>query len=190
MIDDSALLSHARVYDPAKARAYYLRTRELKGRRRSAQVTSVPKPARDLSQKGREERLDALKNRLSVLRDLLQQRVEEAQMRSGVADNSNEKRKKAGSDNDKTSPADKKDSGKGGSEHRTAAEKREDAKRAKENREKKNTSPEKSEPSVLQEIEAVKKQIREVEAKLRDAIQRARQQRADKSKSPTASKGR
>jgi hypothetical protein len=184
MPDDSALL-HGRVYDPAKAREYYLRTRHLKGRRagvaqrvssRTATLKATP-TLKSASRDQAEARLAALKGRLEQLRKLLAERVEIAQKRSGVDKKD---------PNDAASPADKQKEEKGKSPS-TAAEKREAAKRSKEWREK---HPNKLPPSgggtnVSEEIAAVQKQIAEVQDQLKAAIAKARNS-PNKPKSKTA----
>lgn len=210
MPDDSALLAHAKIYDPVKAREYYLRTRKLKGRRAGDRQGSIPrvagplkdqkpKPAVSTNRPTREQqeaRLKELIGRLEKLKKLLKSKVEAAQARSGVKDNSKEKQTKRteaeSKDDDRTSPADKQKAAKGGSPKSTAQQRRKDAKRARDNYEKKSKTPSKSEPSVQQEIEAVQRQIKAVEEQLREAVARARRNASDKSKSKskTASKGR
>lgn len=200
VVDDSALI-HGGVYDPVKARAYYLRTRQLKGRSRAVAPASggragprtqndgsSPIRNKDNARQNARERLNQLEGRLKRLRLLLAKRVEAAQSRSGVQKNSQEKQEtksKASSSTD-----DKKSSSKGGSSKSTAAERREDAKRARENYEKKGPRPQDSDPSIQQEIAQVRKQIAETEAALRKIAQRARENHTGKSKSQTARNGR
>jgi hypothetical protein len=180
-IDDSALL-HARVYDPAKARAYYLRTRQLKGRqsgrgeqssggRPSGQNTSVDSN-RPETQAATKARVAALEARLDKLKAHLATLVADAKKRSGVEPTKKaDSKEKAGSS--KT----------GGKSDLTAAEKREKAKKAREEYEKK---PEREKVSAKEEIEKLQADILEVETKIRAAIAEARA----KSNSKTAPKGR
>lgn len=92
--DDSALLHARAAYDPAKARDYYLRTRQLKGRRPARVVapkgpnspTAVPVASkrRHPPKKDFKAERAALERRLNRLRDILAQKVKEAKARSGV----------------------------------------------------------------------------------------------------------
>lgn len=59
MIDDSFLLHYSKGYDPAKARAYYLRTRKLKGRRQGLSQLTEEQIAAQV--KARKERKQAAK---------------------------------------------------------------------------------------------------------------------------------
>lgn len=202
VVDDSALLSlaHAKNYDPRKAHEYYLRTRHLRGRKSaSPQATgSSVKPSSNVqtlqkrTHAQNEAQLEALLGRLADLRALLKKRVEEAQAKSGVKDNSQEKQhKKDITDHlDKTSPADKQKAAKGSSPRSTVQQRREDAKRARENYKKKHKTPAQSEPSVKAQIEEVQAKIKEIESRLRDVVAQARRDASAKSKSKTASKGR
>lgn len=89
------------VYDPAKRREYYLRTRQLKGRQPGSskpipsQRAPVLKPPSKPKAKSKAEiqlerrkhlqaQVDALKLRLEKLRKILQEEVKKAQARSGV----------------------------------------------------------------------------------------------------------
>lgn len=87
-------LSHE--YDAAQRRAYYLRTRQLKGRKSGAGDVSptrrLPKakpPVKTRAQRQAERRrhleaqVEALKARLQKLREVLAKQVEAAQIRSG-----------------------------------------------------------------------------------------------------------
>jgi chromosome segregation ATPase len=78
-------LSHAS-YDAAKRRAYYLRTRNLKGRKSGK--GKPPKKTRAQRQAERRRKLEAqveaLKGRLEKLRAALAKLTEEAKARSGV----------------------------------------------------------------------------------------------------------
>ncbi len=197
MVDDSALL-HAQVYDPAKARAYYLRTRQLKGRGSSLPRVTIDRSSgsprveiskgsnnkkSDSSRNGSaEERLAQLKGRLERLKGLLEERVKQAKERSGI--------KVAEKQDTTTSPADKQKDAKGKSPA-TAKEKKDAAKRAKESYEKtKGSKGSTSDADVADEIQAVQKQIAEVQDQLKAAISRARKKAIDKPKSTTAPKGR
>ncbi|AWN06113.1 hypothetical protein SEA_MIEK_10 [Streptomyces phage Miek] len=79
----------AHAYDAAKRRDYYLRTRNLKGRKPGAKKVA-PKKTRAQRQAERRRKLeaqvDALKARLEKLREVLASEVKKAQARSGVKD--------------------------------------------------------------------------------------------------------
>ncbi|QPX71466.1 hypothetical protein SscP1EGY_71 [Streptomyces phage SscP1EGY] len=102
MADD---LEHA--YDPVKRREYYLKTRNLKGRKASAirtsksRPTAKPKPpTKTRAQRQAERRrkleaeVNALKARLEKLRTALAELTEQAKARSGVKPSSNTPKKK------------------------------------------------------------------------------------------------
>lgn len=100
--DDSALLEHAQFYDSAKAHAYYLRTRHLKGRRSGSQQTTTGNRSGSQQTSGgrsgprvnpavtRHQQLEAqrkaLEARLDRLREVLSELVAAAKKRSGVKD--------------------------------------------------------------------------------------------------------
>lgn len=172
---------HARVYDPVKAREYYLRTRKLKGRKQGSspqigsartRMTPVNGAAARNAQKARNEkrrkaaeaRVEELKGRLERLRTLLDSLVREAQARAGV-----EKK-------DPRSPAQKQAAEKGKSPL-SAKEKRDAAKRAKESYEKnKKPSPNQEAENLEASIEQVREKIRQIRAELKTAAQKSRAQ--------------
>lgn len=179
MIDDSALF-HGR-YDPVKAREYYLRTRQLKGRksasapaspgRTAARSTSVParssggKPNRAHTKSRRAElqaQKEALEKRLDHLRDVLRELVEAAKGRSGVKKNEKDKAPETS--------ADKADRNKDQKNKKpeTAAQKKERAKKAKEAYEKENPT------SLSQDVDVLKEQVADIQAKIQKAITDAR----------------
>ena len=118
-------MSAPSVYDPAKAHEYYLRTRELKGRKpASAKATSAPKsrgrqpiPVKKpkvskaaVRAAARHRELVALKARLEKLQALLRELVQQAKARSGVDSNKKSTSSRDAnddSDNKKLSPAEK-----------------------------------------------------------------------------------
>lgn len=185
--DDSALIHGRSAYDPVKARAYYLRTRQLKGRQpgkgessggrrpagRPAQTSKGRSPA--AARQARAEQKAALERRLDRLQEVLRSLVDAAKKRSGVED----KTKK-----DKTSTA-KESSKKEKTEDKklTAAQKREKAKADKERYEKEHQS-------VSSEISELQDKIKSVQDDIREALAEARKKRPVKSSTPTASKGR
>jgi hypothetical protein len=175
VIDDSALI-HGGVYDPVKARAYYLRTRELKGRRPTTATASSPgrggrrpatapgKPNRSKTN-GRQEELRAqkaaLEKRLDRLREVLRELVDAAKKRSGVEDKSDSPAEKA----EKNKSA-KKDS------PLTQKEKREKAKKAAEEYEKEHSS------GLSNDVAELKRQVQDIRAKIESALQDAREKAA------------
>ena len=158
-------------YDPQKAREYYLRTRELKGRQAGskdtsagsrpapkvnlmstptgAKTSSAPKPKSSALEKRKatEKRIEEMKGRLEKLRKLLRELVKQAQARSGA------------------DPKDSKTKAAAGSHKLTAKERKEAAKRQEEYRKK---NPEKKETLTEQE-KRLAKQIEDVNAKIADA---------------------
>lgn len=193
--DDSALL-HGRYYDPVKAREYYLRTRELKGRRKgrtqdvtsprsgSSSPTTPSRPKGSTAQpttwKSHREQVAALEARLERLKDVLAKLVEEAKARSGIET-------KTKSDKSDKSESSSKGGGSKKGEKRTAAEKRKDAERQKEYREKQKP-----------ELEQLREQIKDVQEKIRAAVEAAakrkeaaqQRQKRQAATNQTASKGR
>lgn len=169
------------VYDKAKAHEYYLRNRQLKGRRRGGVVPprGTPQTLRLINKHtpkkahAHEAEVAALKARLEKLRDLLAKLVEDAKKRSGV-------------DSPKKSTTKKSASGSGGGKDSktsplTAKQKREASARAKKSYEK---NKDKNKQSPSNEIEELQKKIADIRAKIKDAIERAHKQ----SKSKTAGK--
>lgn len=172
------------VYDPAKAREYYLRTRKLKGRRSAAveptggsnsksvvPLTSVKNPAARSSRakQRREEaqaRVAALSARLDRLEKVLAELVKQAKARSGV------ETKETSTDKSSSKESSSKDT-----KPKTAAQKKADAQRAKEYREK---NPEKKTSSEAQEIEAKIANVREKIAKMKAEIASAKKKAAAK----------
>lgn len=193
--DDSALL-HGKYYDPVKAREYYLRTRQLKGRRRGrAEQAASPRPsAKTPSSNGmrpsRRKKLLAekakLEKRLEELKNALELLVDAAKKRAGVEeDKSSEKAdpKETAARNEKS----KKD------KPLTEKQKREKREAAKEQYEKEKGT------SLSKNVEALRGQVQDVRLKLEAAIADARQSAAKKepqagihvqSNNKTASKGR
>jgi hypothetical protein len=188
------IISHE--YDPVKAREYYLRTRELKGRRkgagpttsglrsRSAQTTAgnrqriaipggqLKRPANALTPQQRkaaiEARVKALKGRLEKLKAALAELVKQAKIRSG-ADPADVKSKDS-----KTKPKDTKSKD---NKPQTAAEKRA-AKERYEKQKKENSTPAKQEEQLRAEIKRVEEKIAKVREELRASLQRAREKAA------------
>lgn len=183
--DDSALL-HARApYDPEKARAYYLRTRHLKGRRAARAIlpkgkkrpTAVPVHVR----KGglsRQEQLkderDKLERRLDRLKEVLAEKVKAAKKRSGIEVKSKAP-SKAKKDSTKKSTPDK---------ALTTSQKKEKAAKAREDYKKEHGGG----TSTSQEIQQLRKQIADIRAKIKKAVEDA--QKSHSTTHPTAPKGR
>jgi uncharacterized protein YceH (UPF0502 family) len=175
-------------YDPAARRERYLRNRQLKGRRSGRQDEPVgsrgPSSTTSTADRHRREaeaRLAALKQRLTELRTKLEDKLAEAKARSGVEtkkDNTPSTSSKASS---KT--------GGGSSKPTTAKEKREASERWEKH---KKENPDKStpkEPSVQAEIEQIRQQIEDIRAKLKAAVEKARQS-STQAKTETAAEGR
>lgn len=186
MPDDSALL-HGRLYDPQKAREYYLRTRKLKGRRAgSAEVPASQRSrgpaASPANPKTRRAQLEAqkaiLEKRLDRLRDILAQKVEAAKARSGVK---NEPADKADAPAEKAAKneANKKDS------PLTAKQKQVKAEKAREEYKKEN----RENPPLSDEVAQLQRQIVDIRAKIQAAVKDAREKSAQ-SNPKTASNGR
>lgn len=195
--DDSALL-HAKYYDPAKARAYYLRTRQLKGRggpsvsggqvgqsRSRAGVVAVRGASNEARRNELAAQKAALNKRLDRLKKVLEELVNAAKARSGVKD-------KSDSDTDPKETAAKNESKKKGTPL-TAKQKREKADKARKEYEKTKGSG----PS--QDIAVLQAQVQDIRAKIETAIKQAREKSAAgaqevatsaQSKPKTASKGR
>lgn len=183
-------LKHA--YDPAKAREYYLRTRELKGRRKSAvELTTSMKTktvtesspsakAKALATKKAkrlrgiaEDRVGALETRFEKLNKVLAELVKQAKARSGIDDNNDSK-----SSSSKSSGSDQKDR-----KPLTASQKRDAAKKAKEAREKDGDPSLAAQAKALEaKIENVRERIAKIKAEIAESDK--------KSKAKTASKGR
>lgn len=181
-------LEHA--YDSAKRREYYLRTRELKGRKKGrgdrptgGRPTGRPQPPRKKAGQTPAEieaRKVALEKKLERLKEVLRELVEAAKARSGVEPT----RDKEASTPEPTSS--KKDS------KLTAAQKRKKAADAR-----KDYEPEKQSAPTTKSLEAdiakVREQIASARAKLRASIERSRSPQAavvrstsDKQKKPKA----
>ena len=194
--DIDEVLEHAKVYDPVKARDYYLRTRKLKGRNagRSDQAIkrklgidpssevedtrSLKKRRADVkppSAKARAERVhaevEALKGRLVKLQAALKQLVANAESKGSSEKKSDTTTKES---SDKSEPKEK----------LSATEKKKAAERSKDWRKENPTKPEPKEKSV----EELRAQIAEIKKKLQAAVEEARSK--SKVQSETASKGR
>jgi septal ring factor EnvC (AmiA/AmiB activator) len=175
--EDFVLIHADRVYDPVKAHEYYMRTRQLKGRkpgaaesvasdRRTANFGGARKvkgnsPVKTPAQRQMEieARVDALKVRLKKLREVLATLVEQAQRRSGI-----EPQKK-------TSATTGKDAR---SKDLSPAEKKKAAERSKEYREKNDPGLSDQEESLRKSIQRVEQQIAKAREELKSSIERAR----------------
>lgn len=161
--EEFILMHGTQLYDPAKRREYYLKTRELKGRLGGGVSAPTSRPLtkavqrtgkrvttsnREEIQRRREEvqnRVAALNVKLDKLRGILQ----------GLDDQTNKGEKKS------------EDKGKEKKKEPTAAEKKKAAKEAKERRDKEvKKSPVQAVADLQEKIEAVKEQIREARIKL------------------------
>lgn len=190
-------LSH--VYDPVKAREYYLRTRQLKGRQKGAKdpdptykqsklkPQSQRKPSARVSNKAKREafkqetaeRVARFKRRLERLEKVLDELVKQAKARSGVETETKKSSSTKTSSSSKSSSRDTKP--------KTAAQKREDAKKAAERRKKENPSGGKSEEKALEEkIHDVREKIKDMKAQIAAAKKKARSKKKPDAKSKTA----
>lgn len=183
---DELVLQHA--YDPQKRHEYYLRTRQLKGRQKgqqdqtsgrtsSARVSTIKKHHQ---QPDMQTSVEALRRRLESLKRVLAELVKKAKARSGVETKSSSSSSKSSSSK----------SGGGSKSDRkplTAKQKEEARKRSKDWRDK-----HKQTKSPTNEIASLKKQIKEIEAKIQAALEkdRQRQHASSMSNQKTASKGR
>lgn len=184
--DDSALF-HRGAYDPAKAREYYLRTRQLKGRKPGSQVLAKGKPQASVApSKGKKaaskrEQLEAqkaaLEKRLDRLRDVLRELVDAAKKRSGVDTD------KEAPDNDPKETASRNESKKKDTPL-TSKQKKEKADKAREEYQKNNGGP-----TLSKEVEQLQRQVQDIRAKIQKAVEDART-KSSTSKPQTASKGR
>lgn len=188
-INDSELFHYAVGYDPAKARAYYLRNRHLKGRKKGIPKTSKSRtPARRPSgtpavraggkpnranTKSRQAELraqkDRLQKRLDTLRNILEEKVAAAKKRSGGDPN----KKKDEKGKAPETKADKADRNKDEKDRKplTAKQKTDKARKAKEEYEKENPT------SLSEDVEILQEQIKDIRAKIEKAVADARPRR-------------
>lgn len=127
-------ISH--VYDPVKRREYYLRNRELKGRKHGSGKTTIPRiKSRAEITKERHTKLDqqvtALHSRLEKLQAALKILVEQAKKRSGVDTSKTSVTRKASASTKTATPQKKADAK---PRKLTAAQKKAKAKAQKESR--------------------------------------------------------
>lgn len=189
MIDDSALFHGA--YDAEKARAYYLRTRKLKGRRPSTATPTSPgrggrpaaatagggKPNRSNTKSRRAELLaqkEALEKRLDRLREVLAKRVKEAKATSNKNAPKSKKIEKDVAPETKTDVADRGTDEK--SKKLTSAQKSTKAKKAKD-------AYEKEHPNTLSsQVEVLQLQVQDIRTKIQKAISDAHPEKQDAGK--------
>lgn len=164
-------LMHASVYDPVKAHQYYLRRRQLKGRRPGAgdDISSrsggrgdqggTGGTSNSVLRKSREQHLDAqieeLRGKVDRLRELIRARVDKAKERAGV-DTSKED-KKTSTTKEKDSSKKEKDSKDKPLTEKQKADKR---KASKEQYEKENGT------SKAREVQALQNTIENLREKL------------------------
>jgi len=178
---------HRAAYDPVKAREYYLRTRQLKGRRPAAQVQpSGRRPGGGTSNAGmrpsRRKQLEAekakLEKRIEELKHALELLVEAAKKRAGV--------KPEKDDKDPKETADRNSKEKKG-KPLTEKQKREKREAAREQYEKEKGM------TLSVEVSQLREQAQDIRAQLQAAIADARQRKPHPSSSQphqTASNGR
>jgi chromosome segregation ATPase len=167
-------LQHA--YDPLKSHDYYLRTRKLKGRKKGSErpaagrnnaATKLTTPRKTSTQKREETkaRVEAIKNRLERLKEVLAQLVDEAKARSGI-ETKPASAKKAEPDK---SPAKEKP--------KSAQDKKEEAKKARDQYQKEHKQTPNQELESLQtQLKSVEEKIQKARATLKDSVNKARQQ--------------
>lgn len=179
-------LTHARVYDPVKAREYYLRTRELKGRkprqavattgsRQPAQGMPMRSPAkgtsntnlRDSRRKELEARKANLEAKLDRLQALYRERIAAAKKRSGIKTADIEE---ATPSSKSTTEKGSKAKGKSDSKDKplTESQKREKREASREQYAKENKT------SLAVEVQQLEAQIRDMQSKLQAVAAKAR----------------
>lgn len=179
-IDDSSLFHGT--YDPVKAREYYLRTRELKGRTKGSQApapskTPAVRPNNQPRPRGRkvqnneakkrraeiEAKKAELEKRLDRLMEILREKVKAAkQLNSSAQPKSKVSGKDSSSKSTTSSRSEKRDR-----KPETASQKRARAKKAKEAYEKENPA------ALSQDIEILQEQIKDIRAKIKQATEEA-----------------
>lgn len=196
MIDDSSLFHGG--YDPVKAKAYYERTKKLKGRKpgagddpnwgrkpAAAQVSNVqssggkPNRADTKSRQAQlEEQKAALKKRLDRLSAVLEELVAAAKKRSGG--DPNKSKDEAGKAPE--TKVDKADRNKAEKDRKpeTASQKKEKAKKAKDAYEKENPN------SLSQDVDILKAQVADIQKKIQAALDDAAKRRKNAGKSTLA----
>lgn len=175
---ENFILRHAQVpYDPQRAHEYYLRTRELKGRKKGSKLPDVKLPKSAIAKadphkmtaaQRREQahaRVVAIQARLDRLKEVLAQLVEQAQSRSGAKPSSAEKAKATEPAKQTTNTKEK---------PKTAQQKKEDAKTARERYQKERQSPAQQEEALRAQVKDVENRIHEIRQQLKDSIQQAR----------------
>lgn len=203
MVRDEGLeLFHATgQYNPAKAREYYLRTRELKGRQigraepaplvrqkladtktLTPREKKAPVSSRKSSVQKKEEtkaKVARLEKKLDQLKDLLKRLVAEAKERSGVE--TKKETKTSSSSNSKTANSSTTDS------KPTAAQKADKAKKAKAEYKKENPTSKKDEAGDLEkEIAAVREKIAKAKADIKEAIAKQRKSKTTQNRERSA----
>lgn len=196
-------------YDPVKAREYYLRTRELKGRKpgsqeivgegRSGPNTSSASPTRSsagpvkatatAAPASQPSNAAALRQAATKRQAMLRARLE--RLETVLAQLTEKAKEAAGVETTESSTSskepEKSDSSKEKEKPKTAAEKKEAAKKAQEDYEK-NKTPETNDSAqdLQNKIEAVQKQIADARETIRAAIERARAQKPPPKATSTA----
>ncbi len=189
-----AVLAHAKVYDAAKAREYYLRTRQLKGRRPTAQVASIGRPvARGASNAemrlSRRKKLEAekakLEKRIEELKNALESLVRQTKRRAGISASEDAQKGSDPKEQADRNTRDKKD------KPLTEKQKADKREAPKEQYEKEKGM------TLSREVEALRDQAKDIRVKLEAAIEDARKTAPEKkpraqlqSTQQTASNGR
>ena len=172
-----AVLAHAKVYDAAKAREYYLRTRQLKGRRPTAQVASIGRPvARGASNAemrlSRRKKLEAekakLEKRIEELKNALESLVRQTKRRAGISASEDAQKGSDPKEQADRNTRDKKD------KPLTEKQKADKREAPKEQYEKEKGM------TLSREVEALRDQAKDIRVKLEAAIEDARKTAPEK----------
>lgn len=187
MIDDSELFHGT--YDPAKAHAYYMKMRQLKGRQAGVQKAPSGRPSGTRTSGhtgGKPNRADtksyhakleaekaALEKRLTHLRDVLKELVDAAKKRSGGDPNH---KKDHHQQQSATTPAAQKSKA-----DRNAAQKKDKPLTATQKHHKAQAAKkayEKAHPNSLsQDIDVLQAQVKDIHTKIQKALDDARERR-------------
>jgi len=172
------VLAHATVYDPQKAREYYLRTRQLKGRRPAASQATIGRAAssHDTGNEGKNARpksnaemrasrrrqLEAekakLERRIEELKNALESLVRQAKRRAGISASEDKQKDSDPKEQADRNTRDKKD------KPLTEKQKADKRKASKEQYEKEKGM------TLSREVEALRDQAKDIRAKLEVAI--------------------
>ncbi len=168
-------LIHASLYDPAKAHAYYERTKHLKGRnlgsgrpsgsgpRTVAPSGGKPNYYQSHNQSVQAQRA-ALEARLERLKEVLRAKVAEAKKRSGVKETSSSSSSSSSTSTSSKSSSSSSKSGGSSSDKPTASERNEKNRKARE-------TYAKEKPPTITELQT---QIRDIQRQIKAAVAQSR----------------